>query len=74
MTGVRHVSDHVASAIFFRLAESVEKGNRIKRAENSEIYEFTPTANSNIARVVFILDNLKSASMQCFPKDNNHGS
>jgi len=43
-------------------------------AENSEIYEFTPKANSNIACVVFILDNLNTASMQCFPKDNNPGS
>ena len=40
-------------------------------AENSEIYEFTPKANSNVACVVFILDNLNTASMQCFPKDNN---
>ena len=43
-------------------------------AENSEIYEFTPKANSNVACVVFILDNLNTASMQCFPKDNNTGS
>lgn len=36
--------------------------------ENSEIYEFTPRSNKNKSCVIFILDNLKSASMQCFDK------
>jgi len=35
---------------------------------NSEVYEFTPKTNPNYTCVVFILDNLKSTSMECFPK------
>jgi len=35
--------------------------------ENSEIYEFKPKSSENISCVVFILDNLNSVSMECFP-------
>ena len=35
---------------------------------NSEIYEFTPKWAPNKLCVVYILDNLKSSSMQCFDK------
>ena len=35
---------------------------------NSELYEFTPRSNKSMTCVVFILDNTKAMSMQCFPK------
>jgi hypothetical protein len=40
--------------------------------KNSEIYEITPKSNPNYSCLIFILDNLNSASMQCFPKPNKH--
>lgn len=35
---------------------------------NSEVYEFTPVTAPEKTCVVFMLDNLKSMSMQCFDK------
>ena len=35
---------------------------------NSEVYEFTPQTAPNKTCIVFMLDNLKSMSMQCFDK------
>lgn len=35
---------------------------------NSEVYEFTPKTSPDTVCVVYILDNLKSVSMECFPK------
>lgn len=35
---------------------------------NSEIYEFIPKWDPESLCVVYILDNLKSTSMQCFKK------
>lgn len=35
---------------------------------NSEVYEFTPRTAPEKTCIVFMLDNLKSMSMQCFDK------
>jgi hypothetical protein len=35
---------------------------------NSEVYEFTPRSSTKHTCVVYILDNMKATSMQCFLK------
>ncbi len=40
-------------------------------AENSEVYEFTPRSRLDWTCQVYILDNLSSMSMKCFPKPNS---
>ena len=36
--------------------------------ENSEIYEFTPKANTDLACVMLMLDSGKDMGLSCFPK------
>ena len=36
--------------------------------KNSEIYEITPKSHTGKTCIIFILDNLRSTSMQCFDK------
>jgi hypothetical protein len=60
--------DGAPDANQFSLAQPDHEYELDTWGSNSEIYEFTPRGNTDYTCTVYILDNLKATSMQCFPK------